>query len=118
MLNLLGLIPAWLQWALMAGVAAAAAVVVYSYNSALRQNEVLRAKVSTLETNIDRMKSVENTLRANLKLKDATIEAIDNHEAAFGKNLQEACELWEKVKNSETPVDDVLEALKEKNREP
>jgi hypothetical protein len=63
------------------------------------------------------MKSVENALRANLKLKEAALEAGDEHAAAFGANLKEACELWEKVKDSETPVDDVLEGLKERENE-
>ena len=118
MFGLLNLIPAPLQWALMAALAAGAAAVVYSYNGALRQNEALKAEVARLETNIGRMKSVEDTLRKNLELKDATIKAIDGHAEAFGKNLAEACEVWERVKGSDTPVEDVLEALKEKNREP
>lgn len=115
MLGILGLMPAWLQWTLMAGAAAFVVAAVYSYNGALTKAERLQNEVQRLETDIDRMKSVETVLRANLKQKDAVIAAMDQHKDAFGKNLKEACELWEKVKDSENPVDDVLEALKEKH---
>ena len=114
--SLLNFIPGPLRWMLLAGAVAAGGAIVFAYNGALEKAERLEHQVAKLERDIASRKEVENVLRQNNKLKDETIAALDKHSAAFGTTLKKVCERWEKIKNSDKPVDDLLEELAKENR--
>ncbi len=100
----------WMKWILIGAVAAGALWLADDYRYKTERIAVLEDREAGWK------KSIE-ACRANAKqFKDAIDSQADAKES-FKTDVEATCKAWDSVKESDTPIGDLLEKLKEKESE-